>query len=105
MSLLWLLPAVIVAAALGGGLRHVMASATARGLDAANLLGCAIAGVAVGRGITGDAATVLVMAGCGSLTSLSAVVVDVRSVRAAAGAAARIAVGVAVVATAAMVAG
>ena len=105
MSLLWLLPAVIVAAALGGGLRHVMASATARGLDAANLLGCAIAGVAVGRGITGDAATVLVMAGCGSLTSLSAVVVDVRSIHAAAGAVARIVTGVAVVATTAMIAG
>jgi fluoride ion exporter CrcB/FEX len=105
MRLMWLVPAVIAAAAIGGGLRYVMARATARGLDAANLLGCAIAGVAVGRGITDDAATVLVMAGCGSLTSLSAVLVDVRSIHAAAGAVARIVTGVAVVATAAMIAG
>jgi hypothetical protein len=86
---------VLAAAVVGGVTRHLLVAAGRRGLDVANLLGCGLAGLIVGIGIDGSARTLLLMAGCGSLTSLSGIVVD-RDVGAGT-AAARVVAGVVVV--------
>ena len=91
----------VATAVVGGVLRHVLVTALARGLDVANLLGCSLAGVAVGAGIDGSARTIVLAAGCGSLTSLSGIVADGRHTRSAA--ALRIVGGAIVVAAAAAV--
>lgn len=89
---------VVVAAACGGVIRYGLIRRGWWGLDVANALGCLLAGVAVGSGVDGDARTWVVVAGCGSLTSMSAVVADVRSIRGVAIAGVRITAGVALVA-------
>ena len=89
---------VVVAAACGGVIRYGLIRRGWWGLDVANALGCLLAGVAVGSGIDGDTHTWMVVAGCGSLTSLSAVVADVRSIRGLAIASVRVTAGVALVA-------
>lgn len=94
--------AVVLAAACGGVIRYGLIRRGWWGLDVANALGCLLAGVAVGSGVDGDARTWVVVAGCGSLTSLSAVVADVRSIRGVATASVRITAGVALVAFSAL---
>lgn len=92
---------VVAGAVVGGVLRHVLVATIARGLDIANLLGCLVAGTAVGLGINGSASTLVLTAGCGSLTSLSGILTDIRYPRR--DAALRIVAGVlVVVATAAV---
>lgn len=93
---------VVAGAIVGGILRHVLVATIARGLDIANLLGCLVAGAAVGLGIDGSASTLVLTAGCGSLTSLSGILTDTRYARR--GAALRIVAGVLVVVTTAAVA-
>ena len=93
---------VVVAAACGGVMRYGLIRRGRWGLDVANAFGCLLAGVAVGSGVEGDARTLVVVAGCGSLTSLSAVVADVRSVRGVVIASVRVAAGVALVAVSAL---
>ena len=89
---------VVLAAICGGVIRYGLIRRGWWGLDVANALGCLLAGVAVGSGVDGDARTWVVVAGCGSLTSLSAVVADVRSIRGVAIAGVRVTAGVALVA-------
>lgn len=93
---------VAVAAACGGVIRFVLTRRGRWGLDVANALGCLLAGVAVGSGVDGDARTWVVVAGCGSLTSLSAVVANVQSIRGVATASGRITAGVLLVALSAL---
>ena len=76
-----LIAGVVAAAVVGGLLRHVLVSVLARGLDIANLLGCLVAGLAVGAGIDGSTRTIVLTAGCGALTSLSGIVADTRHAR------------------------
>ena len=96
-----LIAGAVATAVVGGLLRHVLVSVLARGLDIANLLGCLVAGLAVGAGIDGSARTIVLTAGCGSLTSLSGIVADGRHTRSAA--ALRIVGGALVVVAAAVV--
>jgi len=84
-----------LAAAGGGVCRHLLVRSWRHGLDLANLLGCALAGWVIGAGVDGSARTLLLTAGCGSLTSVSGVLGDRDTGTVAR--ALRVAVGVAVV--------
>ncbi|MEY2974534.1 MAG: hypothetical protein RIR49_954 [Actinomycetota bacterium] len=84
-----------LAAVAGGVCRHLLVRSWRRGLDLANLAGCALAGWVVGAGVDGSVRTIVLTAGCGSLTSFSGVLADRGSGRA--GTVARVTAGVVVV--------